>query len=133
MLSITGTAGGKQVTLNSIATAAGQTVNITPLTDLIVSTASGQPGGANLAALCAPVANVVPEGCSSALAKAAREAMINAAKHARVERIDVYAETDGRTVEVFVREFEHILHYVVLKFILWYFNVYSREFSIFAH
>jgi len=40
----------------------------------------------------------------AALAKAAREAMINAAKHAQVDRIDVYAETDGRTVEVFVRD-----------------------------
>ena len=40
----------------------------------------------------------------AAIAKAAREAMINAAKHARVDRIDVYAETDGRTVEVFVRD-----------------------------
>jgi signal transduction histidine kinase/phage shock protein PspC (stress-responsive transcriptional regulator) len=40
----------------------------------------------------------------SAIAKAAREAMINAAKHAGVDRIDVYAETDGRTVEVFVRD-----------------------------
>ncbi|MEJ7634213.1 PspC domain-containing protein [Aeromicrobium sp.] len=40
----------------------------------------------------------------AAIAKAAREAMINAAKHAHVDRIDVYAETDGRTVEVFVRD-----------------------------
>jgi signal transduction histidine kinase len=40
----------------------------------------------------------------TAIAKAAREAMINAAKHAHVDRIDVYAETDGRTVEVFVRD-----------------------------
>jgi hypothetical protein len=39
LLNIVGTAGGSQVTLSSIATAAGQTVNITPLTDLIVSTA----------------------------------------------------------------------------------------------
>ena len=39
-----------------------------------------------------------------ALAKAAREAMINAAKHAHVDRIDVYAETDGRTAEVYVRD-----------------------------
>ncbi len=40
----------------------------------------------------------------AAIAKAAREAMINAAKHAQVDRIDVYAETDGRTVEIFVRD-----------------------------
>jgi signal transduction histidine kinase/phage shock protein PspC (stress-responsive transcriptional regulator) len=40
----------------------------------------------------------------SALARAAREAMVNAAKHARVARIDVYAESDGRTAEVFVRD-----------------------------
>ena len=40
----------------------------------------------------------------AAVAKAAREAMINAAKHARVDRIDVYAEADGKTVEVFVRD-----------------------------
>jgi signal transduction histidine kinase/phage shock protein PspC (stress-responsive transcriptional regulator) len=40
----------------------------------------------------------------AAIAKAAREAMINAAKHAQVDRIDVYAETDGRSVEIFVRD-----------------------------
>ncbi|WP_235833638.1 ATP-binding protein [Aeromicrobium chenweiae] len=39
-----------------------------------------------------------------ALARAAREAMINAAKHAKVDRIDVYAETDGHTADVFVRD-----------------------------
>ncbi|MRJ76324.1 PspC domain-containing protein [Aeromicrobium sp. SMF47] len=39
-----------------------------------------------------------------ALSRAAREAMINAAKHAKVERIDVYAETDGHVAEVFVRD-----------------------------
>lgn len=39
-----------------------------------------------------------------ALVRAAREAMVNAAKHAGVDRIDVYGETDGRRVEVFVRD-----------------------------
>ncbi len=40
----------------------------------------------------------------SAVTKAAREAMINAAKHAKVDRIDVYAEANGETVQVFVRD-----------------------------
>lgn len=40
----------------------------------------------------------------AALVRAAREAVVNAAKHAGVDRIDVYGETDGRTVEVFVRD-----------------------------
>jgi signal transduction histidine kinase/phage shock protein PspC (stress-responsive transcriptional regulator) len=40
----------------------------------------------------------------AALARAAREAMVNAAKHAEVGRVDVYAECDGRTAEVFVRD-----------------------------
>jgi signal transduction histidine kinase len=40
----------------------------------------------------------------SAVAKAAREAMINAAKHAKVDRIDVYAEANSDTVQVFVRD-----------------------------
>ena len=40
----------------------------------------------------------------AALARAAREAMVNAAKHADVGRVDVYAECDGRTAEVFVRD-----------------------------
>ena len=71
ILSITGTAGGRLVTLNSIATAAGQTVNITPLTDLIVSTALGRPGGSALTNLCAPVNQVVPADCVSALASVA--------------------------------------------------------------
>lgn len=39
-----------------------------------------------------------------ALVRAAREAMVNAAKHAGVDRIDVYAETDGRQLDVFVRD-----------------------------
>jgi len=41
---------------------------------------------------------------TTALARAAREAMVNAAKHAGVGRVDVYAECDGRSVEVFVRD-----------------------------
>jgi len=40
----------------------------------------------------------------SALARAAREAMVNAAKHAHVDRIDVYAEVSDRRAEVFVRD-----------------------------
>jgi signal transduction histidine kinase/phage shock protein PspC (stress-responsive transcriptional regulator) len=35
---------------------------------------------------------------------AAREAMVNAAKHARADRVDVYAETTGSSLEVFVRD-----------------------------
>jgi len=79
ILSITGSAGGKQVTLNSVATAAGQTVNITPLTDLIVSTSAGRPAGSSLASLCTPVANVVAPDCLSALTTAATPANLNAA------------------------------------------------------
>lgn len=40
----------------------------------------------------------------AALAKAAREAMVNAAKHARTGRVDVYAEVGGRTATVYVRD-----------------------------
>jgi len=40
----------------------------------------------------------------TALVRAAREAMVNAAKHSGADRIDVYAETDGRSAEVFVRD-----------------------------
>ncbi|MGH3457637.1 ATP-binding protein [Aeromicrobium sp.] len=40
----------------------------------------------------------------AALARAAREAMVNAAKHAGVGRVDVYAECDDRAAEVFVRD-----------------------------
>ncbi|KAB8065010.1 hypothetical protein [Janthinobacterium violaceinigrum] len=87
LLSITGTAGGKQVTMNSIATAAGQTVNITPLTDLIVSAASGQPGGTALASVCAPVANTVPAACTAALASAATQQRLDAAIAAVVAMI----------------------------------------------
>jgi len=70
ILSITGTSAGKQVFLNSIATAVGQTVNITPLTDLIVSTAAGVPAGGTLADLCTPVSGSVAAGCRSALTAA---------------------------------------------------------------
>ncbi|MGA8851640.1 MAG: PspC domain-containing protein [Aeromicrobium sp.] len=40
----------------------------------------------------------------TALVRAAREAMVNASTHARIDRIDVYAEADGRTASVFVRD-----------------------------
>lgn len=40
----------------------------------------------------------------SALAKAAREAMVNAAKHAQIDRIDVYVEVADRRADVFVRD-----------------------------
>jgi signal transduction histidine kinase len=39
-----------------------------------------------------------------ALVRAAREAMLNAAKHAEADKIDVYAEVDEDHVEVFVRD-----------------------------
>ncbi|HEY6738613.1 MAG TPA: LuxR C-terminal-related transcriptional regulator [Actinopolymorphaceae bacterium] len=40
----------------------------------------------------------------TALVRAAREAMVNAAKHSGAPRIDVYAEVDDGQVEVFVRD-----------------------------
>ncbi|MFD1859032.1 ATP-binding protein [Aeromicrobium camelliae] len=40
----------------------------------------------------------------AALVRAAREAMVNAAKHAGVGRIDVYSEVAGASAEVFVRD-----------------------------
>ncbi|MFC5677595.1 ATP-binding protein [Aeromicrobium endophyticum] len=79
-----------------------------------------RPGDSLLAALKAAAAEVedvhrvpveviavgdVPlDADMTALARAAREAMVNAAKHAGVDRIDVYVETDGRSAEVFVRD-----------------------------
>jgi signal transduction histidine kinase/phage shock protein PspC (stress-responsive transcriptional regulator) len=79
-----------------------------------------RPGDSLLAALRASAAEVedahrvpvevisvgdVPlDADMAALARAAREAMVNAAKHAGVDRVDVYAETDGRVAEVFVRD-----------------------------
>jgi phage shock protein PspC (stress-responsive transcriptional regulator) len=39
-----------------------------------------------------------------AVVAAAREAVTNAARHASVERIDVYAEVEGDSVQVFVRD-----------------------------
>ena len=39
-----------------------------------------------------------------ALVRAAREAMVNAAKHSGADKIDVYAEVDEDRVEVFVRD-----------------------------
>lgn len=70
ILTIIGTSGGKTVSLNSVATASGQTVNITPLTDLIVSTAAGQPGGAALATLCASAVSGDQTLCKAALTTA---------------------------------------------------------------
>ena len=45
----------------------------------------------------------VPEG-GSALISAAREAMINAARHAEVDQIDVFAERRSDGIDVFVRD-----------------------------
>jgi signal transduction histidine kinase/phage shock protein PspC (stress-responsive transcriptional regulator) len=42
-----------------------------------------------------------------ALERAAREAMVNAAKHSGADKIDVYAEVDEESVEVFVRDRGH--------------------------
>ena len=39
-----------------------------------------------------------------ALARATREAMVNAAKHAKTGRVDVYAEVAGHTATVYVRD-----------------------------
>jgi len=43
----------------------------------------------------------------AALARSAREAMVNAAKHAGVARVDVYAEVAGTTATVYVRDRGH--------------------------
>jgi hypothetical protein len=67
LLTVTGISGGIAVTLNSVATAIGQTVNITPLTDLIVSTAAGQPSGQTLATLCTSTAAADQLQCKAAL------------------------------------------------------------------
>jgi signal transduction histidine kinase len=40
----------------------------------------------------------------TALVAAAREALVNAAKHAGVETVQVYAEVGGERVEVFVKD-----------------------------
>jgi len=56
-----------------------------------------------------PVEIVVVGDCETsdavqALVRAAREAMVNAAKHSGADKIDVYAEVDDDTVEIFVRD-----------------------------
>ena len=50
------------------------------------------------------VGDVALDDDVSALTRAAREAIINAAKHAGVGRVHVYAECDGRVADVFVRD-----------------------------
>ena len=39
-----------------------------------------------------------------AMVRASREAMLNAARHSGASSVDVYAEVEGRQVEVFVRD-----------------------------
>ncbi|MET0694001.1 MAG: PspC domain-containing protein [Propionibacteriaceae bacterium] len=56
-----------------------------------------------------PVEIIVVGDCETsdsvqALVRAAREAMVNAAKHSGADKIDVYAEVDEDQVEVFVRD-----------------------------
>ena len=56
-----------------------------------------------------PVELVVVGDCDTSdpvqsLVRAAREAMVNAAKHSGADKIDVYAEVDEERIEVFVRD-----------------------------
>jgi len=44
------------------------------------------------------------DGDAGPLVQAAREAMVNTAKHAGVAKVDVYAEVDDDAIEVFVRD-----------------------------
>ncbi len=67
LLTVAGSSGGRQVTLTSVATAAGQTVNLTPLTDLIVATAAGVTAGSSLVDACTPSGGAVATACLDAL------------------------------------------------------------------
>lgn len=49
-------------------------------------------------------AELTPGGSVEAVVAAAREALTNAAKHSTAPRIDLYAEVDEASVEVFVRD-----------------------------
>jgi len=56
-----------------------------------------------------PVEIIVVGDCETsdsvqALVRAARETMVNAAKHSGADKIDVYAEVDEDCVEVFIRD-----------------------------
>ena len=79
------------------------------------------PGSSSLAASLAEVAGEIEDAYAiavtpvivgdapmdqhlAALVAAAREAMVNAAKHAKVEEVSVYAEVEDGTVSVFVRD-----------------------------
>lgn len=53
---------------------------------------------------CVVVGDVELDARLGELVKAAREAMLNAAKHSGADVIDVYAEVMGATIEVFVRD-----------------------------
>ena len=50
------------------------------------------------------VGDAEPSDSLQALVQAAREAMVNAAKHSGADKIDVYAEVADDVVEVFVRD-----------------------------
>jgi|RhiMethySRZTD1v2_1073278.scaffolds.fasta_scaffold30782_4 signal transduction histidine kinase/phage shock protein PspC (stress-responsive transcriptional regulator) len=50
------------------------------------------------------VGEVPMDDTLAAMVRAAREAMVNAAKHSGADHVDVYAETAGPKVEVFVRD-----------------------------
>lgn len=49
-------------------------------------------------------ADIVPGGAAAAVVSATREALTNAAKHSGAGRVDLFAEVDGSTLEVFVRD-----------------------------
>lgn len=79
LLQVAGTSGGRQVFLSSVAIAPGQTVNITPLTDLIVSAAAGSAGGLALVDACATASGKVSTACTDALKAASDTTRLAAA------------------------------------------------------
>ena len=50
------------------------------------------------------VGDATLDDATAALVRAAREAMVNAARHSGAAKVDVYAEVSARALEVFVRD-----------------------------
>lgn len=82
----------------------GDQVQATSLKSALVTAAGEIEDERGIKVECVVVGDVELDEDSRALVKAAREAMMNAAKHSGADLIDVYAEVEDGTIEVYIRD-----------------------------
>ncbi len=82
----------------------GEPAQATTLSSALRAAAAEVEDSHDVAVQVVTVGDVNTTDDLQALVQAAREAIVNAAKHAGTEQVDVYAEVDAREASVFVRD-----------------------------